>query len=185
MSRAPVEFELYDADGNAHEYVITPHPASEALKLVWAMIRAAAQPLARVLEGNIVQLYEAFTGEEDITIEALLEDLDIDLADSAKDLFEVLFSTGEEWVTRELLNHTTRDAQPLKAGTRKGDFAFDMAYQANYGEMLEACYKSVQVNRFLSLFRTSLNSIANIAIEEVEEATTPAPDSPAPSASIG
>lgn len=169
MSRAPEEFTLYDADNVAHSYIIVPHPASKALKLVWRLVQSAATPLARLITSadNLPKLIEALLeaseeGKEDLDVIELLKSLDLDFSQAATDFFTVVTATGEEWVTRELLEYTKRDGLSLKQKTRDGDFNFDQAYQANYGEMMEACIKAVQVNRFLSLFRSSFGSMLSL-----------------------
>lgn len=157
MSRAPVEFVLQDADGNDVSYMITPHPGSEALTLIWRIIHVASKPLARLLEGNLGRLLEALTSGQDVELTQLAQELDLRLSDAMGDVFAILQEAGPETITRELLAHTYRNGKSLKQTSH-----FDDAFTANYGEMLQACVKAVKVNRFLDLFRTSFGSLVEV-----------------------
>lgn len=157
MSRANVEFTLQDADGVDQLYSITPHPGSDALGLVWRIVHAAAKPLARLLEGNLGRLLEAFSGEQNVDLPQLAAELDLRLSDAVEDVFSILMASGTTDITRELLAHTYRNGRSLKQTQN-----FDDAFTANYGEMLQACYKAVQVNRFLDLFRMSFGSLVQV-----------------------
>ena len=158
MSRAPIEFVLQDADGNDVEYSIVLHPGSEALPLVWSIVQAGAQPLGRLLEGNLGRLLEAMTSEQDVELTDLIDELDLRLGDAIGDVFSIINATGSDKLVREILSHTYRNGVSLKQ-TR----AFDDAYTANYAEMMEAVVKAVQVNRFLGLFRTSVGRLFKVA----------------------
>ena len=154
MSREPVEFNLKDAEGDSVTYSVVLHPGSEALTLLWSIIQAGAQPLARLLEGNLGRLIDALTSEQSVELSELVNELDLRLSDAVRDVFGIIQAAGADILVRELLSHTYRDGVSLK-GTK----AFDDAYTANYGEMIEAVVKVVKVNRFLALFRISIGDL--------------------------
>jgi len=169
MSRATVEFVLQNADGEDVNYSVTPHPGSEALGIVFRIVHVAAKPLGRLLEGNLGRLLEAVSSSQDVEISDLIDELDLQLGDALGDVFTILQDADPAVLTRELLAHTYREGRSLKQTKN-----FDDAYTANYGEMLEACVKSVKVNRFLGLFRTSIGSL--IQVQEKVPDTTNSPE---------
>jgi len=151
MSREPVEFVLKDDEGESVAYSVVLHPGSEALTLLWSIAQAGAQPLARLLEGNLGRIIEAMTSEQNVELAELVDELDLRLSDAVKDVFGIIQAAGADRLIREFLSHTYRNGVSLK-GTK----AFDDAYTANYGEMIEAVVKVVKANRFLALFRISI-----------------------------
>lgn len=157
MSRAPIEFELKSADGEVVQYSVVLHPPSEAQPIIWQIMHAAAKPLASLLEGNLGRLFTAFTSDQEVNIQDLITELDLKLSTSVEDIFGIIHAIGPEKFTRSLLTHTYRNGLSLKQTTN-----FDNAYIGNYGEMLEACFYVIKVNRFLGVLSTFTAKLVSV-----------------------
>lgn len=152
----PAEFTLTDAQGESHEYMITPHAASDGTRLCLRIMAMAGEPLGRLVSGNLGELIELFkSGEIDLDGEidkelAKLKDLDVDLGATVRDIQAAIAEAGDEKFFRSLLRHTYRDGDPVHQ-----EHNFDRFYQANYLELFQAVWKSVQVNGFLGFWGIS------------------------------
>lgn len=117
-------FELTDADGDAHEYQLTRHPASrgEGLWLTtWFTAHAGGQLAGLVAGGGL--------------------DAGVDLSS----LRDAMLSDGEDVVGR-IVAHTFRDGKRLA-----DEHEFSKAYAGNYAEMWACVGKVVALNRFFPL----------------------------------
>lgn len=170
--------QINDAWGEPHTYRIVPHTGNQALKLAWRVLQAASGPVGRLLDSNLGLLIEAFTSDEEVSIESVAKKLQPEFRQGMDDIFEVVFTSGEEWVTRELLRHSYRDGARLS-----DDAVFNSVYQANSAEMFMALWHAVRVNNFLSLFRSLFGNF--VSLEPANGGTTRSLGQPESSASTG
>ena len=128
-------------DGIGHEYVIIPFGAGEGWPLGMRIAELISPPLGVVIDGlvgglddvpdAINKLQAGVTQVADGGIGAM--------GSSIGSLAGVL--AGDMALVRQLVKHVTRDGQKLS-----NPAVFDMAYQANYGELLMALYHVLRVN---------------------------------------
>ena len=143
-------FHLNDADGDQHEYLVTPHNGDDGLSVVLRLMSVGIEPLARALEGALRELMNQGGVSTLRDIAALdLSSLagSLAIADAAHDLSTILSRPDSADVIKSLLKHTTRDKRPLRTPTN-----FAEAYARNYVELLGVVWRVVQHNRFLPLF---------------------------------
>jgi len=150
-----VTFECSDADGQPHQYELTPHGALDGQRVVFQLIGLGAEPVGQLVAGVVQSgdLLETIDGARKAGgLEAVM-DLDLQALLGAVDWHELgaavrqVLATGQAPdLVRELLRHAHRDGQPLRS-----DVAFDQAYRQNYGELLAAAYHSIRINRFFQL----------------------------------
>jgi hypothetical protein len=145
VQTGPAEFELTDDYGNVHSYTVFKHGAKDGWRLALQLIRIIGRPLGLSLEGltamgvqkamaqvgSAVSSLSSTEGETGISlgpVGAALSGLAMELLDHPE-------------VMASLLQHAHRDNQELgKPGV------FDLAYTANYGELIMAIGKIVMVN---------------------------------------
>lgn len=169
-------FILQDADGEDHTYDVTPHTGGDHM-LVVKLAAVAGEPLGRLLQGNLVTLFDVFmSGAKEATedakskeeaadqvkqtildkehdIRGVLESLDLDLSSVVKDVRNALFEVGTEELFRELFKNASRDGKPLSASKH-----YDEAWKRNWTEWTLAMWKIVQYNRFVPFLSTFLGS---------------------------
>lgn len=138
MSREPATRTIFDDDGAEHSYIGIPHPAQEGMKLALKLLGLIGPSLAMVL-------VDAFKGSKNME-DVLNTDLDLKGAIGA--LCEKLALEATAQLLREMLRYVKRDGQDLK-----NDGIFGMAFQANYGELIEALKFAAEVNRFDRFFK--------------------------------
>lgn len=147
------EFNLIDAKGKPHTYLVQPHPAGEGTRLVLQVMGMAAEPLGRLLEGKLADLIERFaSGALDMDAKVADELKDVAWSAVAGDLRRVLADVDGTKLIRDVLRYTTRDGQRLA-----DDGAYDFAYQQNYLELLKAVAQVIQINGFLGFTRSLAN----------------------------
>jgi len=161
------QFELTDRNGARHAYLVTEHPAGEGSELMFALLGLGVAPLLELAgaalksEKILRAVVEALGGGEEEAglgdIADLVKLLDsIDLGSVGAEISKA-FSSGKvpADLTRRVMSRTFRDGKPM-GGDRSGHF--DIAYQANYAEMLQATWKVCQINGFFPLPSTSAGS---------------------------
>lgn len=150
---ASITFELTGADGKSHSYVCTPHPAGEGTALMLDLMGIAGEPLARIIESKGAQLIEQFMGGE-ISLDSNVSELvqGVEWARLARDVRSAIAVSGGAKLFVEILKYTHRDGVPL---TQAG---FDIAYQQNYGELIQAVAHVVKANGFLGF----IGSLGNV-----------------------
>lgn len=148
-----VNFELKGADGAMHSYVCNPHPAGEGTALMLDLMGIAGEPLARIIESQGAQIIEQFLGGE-ISLDSDIAELiqGVEWSQLARDLRSSIAVSGGAQLFVQLLKYTFRDGIHL---TQSG---YDIAYQQNYGELLQAVAKVVKVNGFLGF----IDSLGNV-----------------------
>lgn len=120
-------FELIDGQGQAHQYRMTAHPASEGCLIAHAMTTEAVGPLVEMVA------------------RAIMEQGDIDIAKMTPHLGSLIAALDPR-KQRDLLKYTARD------GVLLGEkMHFDAAFEANYGEWMHALIRVVLENQFVPL----------------------------------
>lgn len=157
-------FELIDARGASHSYTVTEHAAGEGMEIMYALLGLGAPAVlslagAALKSEDMVRAIMGALGGGDgesatdlSSFTAMLADLDFAKVGSEVSL--ALGSGRAPLLTRQILKNTYRDTRRL---TEAG---IDLAYQANYMELLTATWKVCQINGFFPLpstLRTSLS----------------------------
>lgn len=156
----PIEFQLTDAQGEPHEYTISPHATSDGSMLALRVLGMAGEPIGRLASSNLGVLIDVLpklaqaaedknTSDADLLLLAeqelgALEDLDLDLAQIVQDIQQAVVSAGGDAFFQNLLRGAYRDGKPLAKR-----HVYDTAFQANYRELFQAVWKSIQANGFL------------------------------------
>ena len=159
-------FTINDNDGKPHEYVLALHPALRGLAISAQLMSIGVEPLATLADAAIsgeklsALLLDALgtpePGDKPMALseqaEALIEDVDLvallsdlDLPRVAVAVRSAISGVNLAALAPEILSECQRDGITLKPA------AIDLAYAGNYVELLTACWRVIQVNRFLSL----------------------------------
>ena len=161
--RNPPRRTVLDDDGQPHEYTLTPFGSSEGWKLATELFALVGPPLGKLL-GGVIEKGAAG-----------LLDANVDLGVVMGDLTHSLL--GSTPLVRSLLRNVTRDRQLLD-----NPAIFELAYQANYGELAEVLAWVIEVNGFVRFFTrllTKAGGAANLL------ASLPSRSQPGPSSSSG
>jgi hypothetical protein len=152
------EFQLTDADGNLHDYLVTEHPAGDGTEIVFELLGLGA-PTALQLAGAALtsdDLLRAILGvaggagfNADTGAAALAELADIDFGKAGGEI-QRAFGTGKApmALVRKLVSRAWRDGQKVAE-------VYDQAYQANYWELAQLVGKIIAINRFFPVPPTS------------------------------
>lgn len=150
-----LSFTLNDADGNPHAYELMPHPAAEGQEILFTLIGMGAEPLGALVQSALLDgtVWDNLRGSYKEGGLNAIADLDqdsilggVNLGDFGKHLSSVLLRTDCATLSRSMLEYAYRDGVLLDTET-----AFSQAYRANYGELLKALWKSIELNRFFPL----------------------------------
>jgi hypothetical protein len=144
-------FTLSDADGAEHHYQVVLHPPEQGQRILWALVALGGEPLGALLGGVVGQLV---LGDKTIgdLVDSSVEDVlgEVDWSAVGRNVSEAVRRTDMPTLSKALLAHTVRDTKQLRDPTN-----FGAAYQANYGEMLQALWEIIKANRFLPPLPTS------------------------------
>lgn len=144
-----IRFKLRDADGVEHVYDLTPHTHSQGQQLFWALMAMGVEPIVQALDvfmrskalAKGTQLSDLLDRDTSEVVSEILGDADLGALGPA--LRRSLVSTPLDVIGRDLLRYTNRDGKPLS-----DEMVIDQAYQRNWGEYVQALWKSVEINRF-------------------------------------
>lgn len=151
-------FTLKDRTGGSHTYVVSPHIGSQGLKVVDAMLAIGLGPIAEAMfsAARAAEARRAVSagGEEEagLRLSDIIEHVDMEhVVTSAQ--AGIQGAGGMEILAPLVLQHTTRDGQPLVQiqGTKKNTANFDLAYTRNWGELRAAFIKAMEINGFFEL----------------------------------
>lgn len=154
------QFELTDAAGVAHAYLVTEHPGGEGMELMYALLGLGAptvlglagaalkaEDLLRAVIGALRGEGEGESQESDWSELAGLV-AGIDFGTVGLELGKALGSGQAPALTKKLVSRVYRDGKPLAT-------VFDRAYQANYIELLQLVWRVCAINRFFPVPSTS------------------------------
>lgn len=163
-------FTLHDARGKAHSYLVYEHPPDEGMPILYELLALGAPSLmalasAALKVGDLATLLAALrpAGPEDADgevssgaddakeLRALLDGLDLPAL--GHEIQRALSMGRAPQLTRKILSKALRDGQRLS-----GDGEFNVAFQANYVEMLRAVWEICQINRFFPQLSMSESS---------------------------
>lgn len=153
MPDRPFEFDLTDADGVSHHYVVGYHNADEGLDVsLWLLahsgaiatgliptLKDAISSLVADNPGSIASVLDADSGAAWEAITGALGSVDMDQVGGQ--WRNALLAPTAKPILKSLFRHAIRDN--LDVGQR-----FQATYQANYLEMFQAAIRIIQVNRF-------------------------------------
>jgi hypothetical protein len=152
-------FQLSDARGGLHDYVVTEHPAGDGMGIMYGLLELGA-PTVLGLAGAALKSEDLLGavldavggGERDFGVSDLGRALSgLDLSTVGPELARALGTGRAPALTRQVLAHTLRDGKRLR-----DDAQFNMAYQANYAELLTAVWRVCTINRFFPVPSTLL-----------------------------
>jgi hypothetical protein len=150
------QFELTDRDGVPHGYLVTEHPAGEGMDIMYALLGLGA-PTVLGLAGAALRSEEvlgavmaAFGSDAPALAGSDLMRMlaELDLSSVGAEVSRALGTGRAPELTRRVLSRTHRDGKPLAQH-------LDVAYQANYTELLQAVWKVCSINRFFPVPSTS------------------------------
>ena len=177
------QFTLTDAEGQPHDYLVTEHPGGDGMGIMFDLLALGA-PTVMSLAGAAMKSGEmleailtayrgggdggAITKSDTSEFGKLLAGLD--LASVGTEIGRALATGQPPHLTRKLLSPqgVFRDGKPL---------SIDLAYQANYLELLNALWKVCSVNRFFPVPSTLLASSNEPKAAKAAGATTVSPAS--------
>lgn len=171
------EFTLTDARGAEHSYLVQEHPAGDGCAIFYELMGLGMPTLLGLLgaalksEELIRDVLAAMSAKSDEDAPPFdWQDLarklgELELEKVGQEIGRALATGKAPALTRALLSKTHRDGKLLNGA------AFDLAYQANYWEMVRAIFKVCQVNRFLGDFSTLPSS----PLEKRPASATPLP----------
>lgn len=162
------EFELTDADGNVHRYVVTVHPGREGMHIVAKLAELGAEALGQLatqlagVDGVLDVLKASVNNDPEANTKLQGVAKSLDLAGAARSLRPLIAASPE--LVKQLFKYVRRTGAPLPDGSPGAavslaeDIWFSQAYQANYGELAAAVAKVVALNRFFPWPATSSGS---------------------------
>lgn len=141
-------FELNDAQGKAHQYVIIPHGWEDGLDVVDALLDIGLGPVAELLYAQAMEAAKVANKSDapgaNIDMSAMLKNFD--RKEAVKSIRDGLrTSGGMKRLAPLLLKNTHRDGQPLTQSQLMG------VYPQNWGELRSALMKVMEVNGFFEL----------------------------------
>lgn len=142
----PVQFQLEGADGQLHDYEVTPHKTSEGTELMLRVLALAAEPLGRLLDASLKRGDISMDDDLGETLRGL------DLSQIGGDVKAALLSLDAETL-KQFFSRVKRDDKVLRLGT-----AYDDAYQGNWTEWVQALKEIVQANGFVPFLHMLANS---------------------------
>lgn len=134
----PATFQLEGADGQLHDYEVTPHMTSEGTNLMLRVMATAAEPLSR-LASAYLETKDEVSLDDDLS-DALAT---LDLSQIGSDVKAALLGLDSE-ILREFFARTRRDGESLTKVT-----AYDEAYQGNWAEWMQALKEIIRINGFI------------------------------------
>lgn len=138
---ATVTFTLTDAEGEDHQYEVTPHSGRQGQQIFWRLTALGVEPMAAAL-GAFDFATALQEGVADLNSK-------VDLDAVAGQLRQSILAQDPSELAEDLLQFTLRDGKPLKG------IAFDKAYQGNWMEYAQALFHVIRANRFFPLPTTS------------------------------
>lgn len=172
-----VSFTLTDDRGNSHEYYCIPHGSSKGwplgLRLIKILGRALGLALGDIEANELPAAINDIKGKlaenaDDAGIDLTSQESVLDIQITYGMMAKFLAGAGiglselagmllaEPQLVHEILAHTTRD-------NKKVNQVFEVAYQANYGELVKALFEVCKINwgpLFLQRFGGLLASTA-------------------------
>lgn len=149
-------FELRDRTGAAHGYAVELHPGSTGMALALRVQALAVEPIVEAVRASLAlpQLRamvvnpDADTGmDAGALLLAIVGELQgLDTSHVGPALAAALGAADGPALVRSLLAHTWRDGKALNEPMH-----MDAAYRGNYGELMQAVFKVVQLNGFFPL----------------------------------
>jgi hypothetical protein len=169
-------FQLTDAQGKSHNYVVVEHPAGEGMEIMYQLL-SLGSPTVLGLVGaalNSTDLLGAVGralrgGDSGIADKAALgrQLAGLDLASVGIEVGKALGAGTAPSLTRQVLSRVHRDTHKLDPAT------FDRAFQANYWELLQLLWRVIAINRFFPVPAISLTDL--LGKTETDETETAAP----------
>lgn len=140
MDLSNLAFDLKDRSGASHQYVVTPHNATQGFAVIDAMLMIGLGPIAEALF-SVAQSPEAADGDT-VSLSEILKHVDKEsLVKSIQGGVQGV--GGLSKLAPLVFRFTMRDGQKLDSGA-----ALDIAFTQNYSEMVQAFRKILDINGF-------------------------------------
>lgn len=150
MSDGVHTFTLKDRNGADHSYLVTEHPAGDGMAVLYDLISLGAGPVltlcgAALRSDEVLRSVVAALGDDApafgvADLAKLVGGVNLDQVGTA--LGAALATGRGPALTRRILSRTHRDGKSLDG------VGLDLAYQANYREMMTAVWKVCAINGF-------------------------------------
>lgn len=146
-------FEIKDANGEPHQYVCTPHIATDGFQVIDAMLAIGLGPVAEALfsAARAAETERQVTqSQEGLSLATIIDHMNLDHAITS--LQAGMKSVGGlQKLAPLVFAHTTRDGNALVDPRNKNTAHMDLAYTRNYKEMLYAFQRVMQINGFFDV----------------------------------
>jgi hypothetical protein len=150
------EFDLTDARGVSHHYVVTEHPGGAGISVMYRLLSLGAPTVASIAaaalasERVVALVTEALADGDGDGASISADDVgeifkilaELDVSEVGAAIGAALGSKAAIPLTYDILAFTSRDNRPVKE-------VFDTAYQANWMELGRAVWAVCGYNRFL------------------------------------
>ncbi len=127
---------IEDADGKPVEYRIIPFGASQGMRLALEIFALVGPAAGKLLQGALASRGDSSALDADVDLDAVV-----------REAAHALVGSDTTSLMRRLLANTTRAGQSLDNLA-----VFDVSYQGNFGELIDALVAVIEVNRFVDFF---------------------------------
>jgi hypothetical protein len=157
MSRDLIKYNTKSDHGESVSYTITPVGASKGARMI-PRLMPVATPLLRIFSGidasgvlGTLSKGGLDTGLEDLLV-GVTGDLASVAADAVLEFSQALINAGDDRLLKDILEGITRTSNG-KVLRVDDDHSFDVAYMANYGELIVILTQVIKANYWQSLKR--------------------------------
>lgn len=173
---APAEFELRDDYGDVHSYTVMKHPARDGWRLALRLLRVLGKPLGMSFEGLSPMAIRSALAQMGAAVKEMAAPDESTGVIEFSPIGEAISHLAMELINHpeligDLLEHTYRDNQELR-----DPGVFDIAFQANYGELMMVMKEVAMVNYGPSFSRgsgTLSNPLGRLSKERQTETRAP------------
>jgi len=139
-------FELNDAQGKPHQYIVIPHGWEDGLDVVDALLNIGLGPIAELMYATAMNSAKETSeaGGASVDTEALLANFD--RKEAVKSIRDGLRTAGGmRKLAPLLLKNTHRDGEPLNGASVM------QVFPQNWGELRDILAKIMEINGFFAL----------------------------------
>lgn len=154
MDTGTHQFVLTDARGQPHSYVVQEHAAGDGVEIVFELMGLVGPTVleglaAALASGDLLRsLLDVVRGGDSDPESPDVDLTALDLGKIGAELQRALLSRRCGPLARKIVSRSIRDGHPVPD-------VFEVAYQANYLELLQLLRQVVAINRFFPVPSTS------------------------------
>ncbi len=139
-------FELQDAKGNNHQYIVIPHGWDDGLDVVDALLDIGLGPVAELFYAQAMQSAKQAMPNGEASIDTTMMLKNFDRKEAVKSIRDGLKSSGGmRKIAPLILKNTHRDGEPLTG------VQLMTVFPQNWGELRAAMLKIMEINGFFAL----------------------------------